>query len=81
MLAEPTQRTALAERFDAVVGIDTHRDRHQVEIAWPTGATIATCSITNDDTGFAELRTWISAHRPGERTPSRTRCRRGGSPR
>ena len=33
----------LAELVDAVVGIDTHRDTHQVEIALPTGAPIATC--------------------------------------
>ena len=34
----------LAELIDAVVGIDTHRDTHQVEIAHPTGAPIATIS-------------------------------------
>ena len=27
----------LAELVDAVVGVDTHRDTHQVEIALPTG--------------------------------------------
>jgi hypothetical protein len=27
----------LAELIDAVVGVDTHRDTHEVEIALPTG--------------------------------------------
>ena len=31
----------LAELVDAVVGVDTHRDTHQVEIALPNGAPIA----------------------------------------
>ena len=49
----------LAELVDAVVGIDTHRDTHQVEIALPTGAPIATCSITNDTRGYAQLLAFI----------------------
>jgi len=36
----------LAEVVDAVVGVDTHRDTHQVEIAHPTGTPIATISST-----------------------------------
>jgi hypothetical protein len=32
----------LAEVVDAVVGVDTHRDTHEVEIAYPTGTPIAT---------------------------------------
>ena len=44
----------LAEFVDAVVGVDTHRDTHQVEIALPNGALIATCSISNDTSaGYA----------------------------
>ena len=34
----------LAEIVDAVVGVDTHRDTHEVEIALPTGAPLATSS-------------------------------------
>ena len=45
----------LAEVIDAVVGVDTHRDIHQVEIAHPSGTPIATCSINNDSSGYAEL--------------------------
>jgi hypothetical protein len=43
----------------AVVGVDTHRDTHEVEIALPTGTPIATCQISNDIAGFAELLAWI----------------------
>ena len=57
----------LAELVDAVVGIDTHRDTHQVEIALPTGAPIATCSITNDTRGYAQLLAFIVDHTPGPR--------------
>ena len=45
----------LAELVDAVVGVDTHRDTHHVEIALPTGAPIATATITNDTRGYAAL--------------------------
>ena len=39
----------LAELIDAVVGVDTHRDTHEVEIALPTGAPIGTRKISNDN--------------------------------
>ena len=57
----------LADVIDAVVGVDTHRDTHQVEIALPSGTPIATCSIDNDSAGFAELLAWVIAHAPGPR--------------
>jgi transposase len=57
----------LAELVDAVVGIDTHRDTHQVEIALPNGAPIALTAISNDSTGYAELLAWIVDHAPGPR--------------
>jgi transposase len=57
----------LAELVDAVVGVDTHRDFHEVEIALPTGAPIAVCSISNDTTGYAEMLAWIVEHTPGPR--------------
>jgi transposase len=57
----------LAELVDAIVGVDTHRDTHQVEIALPTGAPIAITSISNDSGGFAELLAWIVEHAPGPR--------------
>jgi transposase len=57
----------LADFVDAVVGVDTHRDTHQVEIALPTGTPIATCSVRNDSSGYAELLAWILDHAPGSR--------------
>jgi transposase len=57
----------LADLVDAVVGVDTHRDTHQVEIAHPTGTPIATITISNDSSGFAELLAWIVDHAPGPR--------------
>ena len=57
----------LAELVDAVVGVDTHRDTHQVEIALPNGAPIAVTTISNDTTGYAELLAWIVDHAPGPR--------------
>ena len=57
----------LADLIDVVVGVDTHRDTHHVEIALPTGTPIATCSITNDASGYAQLLAWILEHAPGPR--------------
>jgi hypothetical protein len=50
---------------DAVVGVDTHRDSHEVEIALPTGTPIGTRKISNDTSGFAELLAWIVDLAPG----------------
>ena len=57
----------LAELVDAVVGVDTHRDTHEVEIALPTGTPIGTRKISNTNSGFAELLAWIGDHAPGPR--------------
>jgi transposase len=57
----------LAELVDAVVGVDTHRDTHEAEIALPTGSPIATRQISNDSGGFAEFLAWIVDHAPGPR--------------
>jgi transposase len=59
--------TMVAELADAVVGVDTHRDAHQAEIAQPSGAPIATISVRNTEAGYAELLTWAGEHAPGER--------------
>jgi hypothetical protein len=57
----------LAEIVDAVIGVDTHRDFHQVEIAYPSGAMIATRSFSNDSVGHAETLAWVFEHAPGPR--------------
>src|ERR671932_1993665 len=55
----------LAETIDAVVGGDTHRDSHALEIASPTGTPLATLEIDNDHLGFAQALAWIVTHAPG----------------
>jgi hypothetical protein len=68
----------LAEVVDAVVGGDTHRDTHALELTAPSGATIATLMIGNDERGFAEAIAWVAEHAPargwwsGSRAPAAT---------
>jgi len=57
----------LSEVIDAVIGADTHRDTNQVEIAYPSGAVIATGSFGNDRAGHAEALAWVFEHAPGPR--------------
>jgi transposase len=57
----------VAEVVDAVVGVDTHRDTHQAEIAGPAGVPIATTQIPNSSAGFAALLAWIAERSPGPR--------------
>jgi transposase len=57
----------LAEVVDAVIGIDTHRDSHEVEIADPTGTPIATMRVGNDDAGFTQLLAAVVEVAPGPR--------------
>jgi transposase len=57
----------LADVVDAVVGGDTHRDTHTLEIATPAGSAIATTTISNEEDGFAEALAWIVEHAPGPR--------------
>lgn len=57
----------LAEVIDSVVGADTHRDTHELEIAHPTGAPIATRAISNDTSGYGEAVAWIIERAPGPR--------------
>ena len=59
--------TMLAEVVDAVIGIDTHRDSHEVEIADSTGQPIATMRIGNDSAGFTQLLAAIAEVVPGPR--------------
>jgi len=57
----------LAETVDAVIGIDTHRDSHEVEIADPAGRPITTMQVRNDSGGFARLLAAIATVAPGPR--------------
>jgi transposase len=57
----------VAEMVDAVIGIDTHRDSHEVEIADPRGTPIAMLRIGNDSAGFTQLLAAIAELAPGPR--------------
>jgi transposase len=59
--------TMLAEVVDAVVGGDTHRDAHALEMLAPNGTTITALAVANDDDGFAAAIAWIAEHAPGSR--------------
>jgi len=57
----------LADVVDAVIGGDTHRDTHTLEMTTPAGATITTITVGNDEAGFVEALAWIAEHAPGPR--------------
>lgn len=57
----------VADITDAVVGVDTHRDTHSLQIASAGGVPIAQCTVDNDDAGFAEAISWAVQHAPGPR--------------
>lgn len=59
--------TMLAETVDAVIGIDTHRDTHEAEIADAAGRPLAVLRIGNDSAGFAELLAAVARTAPGPR--------------
>ena len=59
--------TMLAETVDAVIGIDAHRDTHEVEIADAAGKPIAALRISNDSAGFTRLLAAIAKVAPGPR--------------
>jgi transposase len=59
--------TMLAEVIDAVIGIDTHRDSHEVEIADAAGKPITTMQVSNDNGGFGQLLAAIAKVAPGPR--------------
>ena len=65
-------------QVDAVIGGDTHRDSHALEMAAPNGGTIGTLAIGNDETGYADAIAWITENRPapgwssGWRAPAAT---------
>jgi transposase len=57
----------LADTVDAVIGVDTHRDTHHAELAHPSGAVIAACSVPNTSRGYEQLLSWAREHAPGPR--------------
>jgi hypothetical protein len=59
--------TMRAEVVDAVTGIGTHRDSHEVEIADAAGKPLAMMRIGNDSAGFAQLLAALAEVAPGPR--------------
>jgi hypothetical protein len=59
--------TMRAETVDAVIGIDTHRDSHEVEIADAAGKPLAAMQVSNDSAGFTQLLAAIAKVAPGPR--------------
>jgi transposase len=57
----------VAELVDAVVGGDTHKHTHTLEMLSPVGARLASLQIGNDEAGFAAAAGWILDHAPGPR--------------
>ena len=57
----------VAQDVDAVLGIDTHRDTHQVELTSPLGVKLAQIEVPNSSTGFTQLGEFIARHSPGPR--------------
>jgi transposase len=57
----------LAEVIDAVIGGDTHRDSHALEMATPAGVPVSTLSIDNDEDGYTAALAWIAEHTAGPR--------------
>jgi transposase len=57
----------LAHVIDAVIGVDTHRDTHDIELASPAGTPIAALRISNDSGGYQRFLDWAAARAPGPR--------------
>lgn len=52
----------VADIASLVVGADTHRDTHALEIIATTGTTLARLEVANDTAGFADAVAWITGH-------------------
>ena len=57
--------TMLAERIDAVIGVDTHTDTHTAAICDARGGVLATITVDSDEAGFGQLLDAVLAHAPG----------------
>ena len=57
----------LADRVDAVIGVDTHTDTHTAAIVAATGAVLATLTVESTEEGYGQLLDALLAHAPGPR--------------
>lgn len=59
--------TMLADRVDAVIGVDTHTDTHTAVICDARGAQLAELTVPTTDTGYGQLLDAVADHAPGPR--------------
>ncbi len=52
---------------DAVIGVDTHRDKHTVAVVDPTGGLIETVELATDAFGYRRMLAFAVEHAPGRR--------------
>lgn len=57
----------LAGTVGAVIGVDTHRDRHTVAVVDPTGAALTSTELPTDAFGYRRMLAFARDHAPGRR--------------
>ena len=57
----------LEGQVDAVIGVDTHRDRHAAALLDPNGGVRATLQVSSDRTGYVRLLQLADEQAPGRR--------------
>jgi transposase len=57
----------LEGKVDAVIGVDTHRDRHTAAILNPNGGLLAQLEVPSSQAGYATLFGFVTGHTPGRR--------------
>lgn len=59
--------TMLADRIDAVIGVDTHTDTHTAAILNAGGGLLATLRVESTEDGYGQLLNAVLQHAPGPR--------------
>ena len=54
----------VTDRYDAVVGVDTHTDTHTAAVLDRFGAVLAQITVATDPDGLSRLLAWAAAHTP-----------------
>ena len=57
----------LADRIDAVIGVDTHTDTHTAAICDPRGGVLTELTVVTTEDGYTQLLDALLAHAPGPR--------------
>ncbi|WP_027659605.1 IS110 family RNA-guided transposase [Salinispora fenicalii] len=55
----------LADRVDAIIGVDTHTDTHTAAVVSPVGSVLAELTVTATTDGVASLLAWAGEHTNG----------------